>query len=41
MSISDAHLITDRIEARIKEQWPRAVVTIHTDPGHMPAPENR
>jgi cation diffusion facilitator family transporter len=33
MSIADAHHIVDRIEARVKDRWPRAVVTIHIDPG--------
>ena len=32
MSVADAHVITDRIEARITSTWPEAVVTIHSDP---------
>jgi cation diffusion facilitator family transporter len=40
MSVADAHVIAERIETRIKEQWPKAVVTIHSDPGHTPAAEN-
>ncbi|MPZ49198.1 MAG: cation diffusion facilitator family transporter [Dehalococcoidia bacterium] len=32
MTMAEAHLITDRIEARLRATWPASVVTIHTEP---------
>jgi divalent metal cation (Fe/Co/Zn/Cd) transporter len=32
MTVDDAHVLTDRIEARIEALWPGSIVTVHVEP---------
>ena len=32
LTVAEAHVITDRIEQRIRARWPEAVITIHSEP---------
>jgi cation diffusion facilitator family transporter len=32
MSVGEAHAIVERIQSRLEERWPGAVITIHADP---------
>ncbi len=32
MSVADSHVVADRIEARIRQQWPAAEIMIHVEP---------
>lgn len=35
MSLAEAHTIADRIQSRVRQHWPTAVVTIHTEPAEV------